>query len=376
MTPFPFDLPFSTVLYLCLYMGTLALHVVFMSYVLAGSGYVAVAAVLGRSERDSVAASIAAVLRDWLPFALGTAITAGVAPLLFLQILYKESFYTANLLLFHRWMAVVPVLIVGFYLLYLGKSDLVAKRGRAARIAVSVGAFGCFLFTAYSWTENHMLAMDRGAWIDMYEASRVTYWRADMVPRVLAWMFGAVPIMALILGWQRRRSRDDDSLASAPHQARHLAVLAIIGVLAGALASVAYTYMAGDEVRAIVGEQRLYVGMYAVGALVQLAAWMVVQRARAWHGRALGLATAGALCTIVGTIAVREAIRAHNIDLDSLTSVHERTAEAGGMGLFAVFLVLAIAVIGWCFHITARGLREHEARADATTAATAVDAAD
>ena len=45
---------------------------------------------------------LAAPLRDWLPFVLSAAITAGIAPLLFVQILYQRAFYTANLLLFNR----------------------------------------------------------------------------------------------------------------------------------------------------------------------------------------------------------------------------------------------------------------------------------
>ena len=69
------------------------------------------------------------MIRSWIISASGcrscssAAITAGVAPLLFLQILYQREFYTANLLLFNRWMAILPVLIVGFYSLYLIKGD-------------------------------------------------------------------------------------------------------------------------------------------------------------------------------------------------------------------------------------------------------------
>ena len=39
-----------------------------------------------------------------------------------IQVLYQHRMYTATLLLSHRFMAIVPVLIDGFYLLYLGKS--------------------------------------------------------------------------------------------------------------------------------------------------------------------------------------------------------------------------------------------------------------
>ena len=97
---FPFGLPTATAVYLTLYLLTLCIHIVFMNYVLAGSAYLAAAAVLhGKSAEKT---PVYAVLRDWMPFMLSGAITAGIAPLLFLQVLYVERFYTANLLLFYR----------------------------------------------------------------------------------------------------------------------------------------------------------------------------------------------------------------------------------------------------------------------------------
>ena len=133
---FPFGVPGPTLLYLMLYVLTLAVHFVFMNYVFAGTLYVAV---VGVGRADAALARlhnpIALTLRDWLPFAFSGVITAGVAPLLFVQILYPEHFYTANLLLFHRWMAVVPVLIVAFYLLYLLKSTSLSDWPAAWRVA-------------------------------------------------------------------------------------------------------------------------------------------------------------------------------------------------------------------------------------------------
>ena len=69
------------------------------------------------------------VVRDWLPAVLGLAITTGIAPLLFVQILYKRQFYTANLLLFNRFMLLLPALIVAYYMLYLVKSHALAGAG-------------------------------------------------------------------------------------------------------------------------------------------------------------------------------------------------------------------------------------------------------
>ena len=105
--------PFSTGhhgLWLVLYLVTWALHAVFVGYVLVGSAY-ALVQVLRRAEDP-----IAERARDLLPFMLGCGITAGVAPLLFLQLLYQERFYTANLLLGPRWGAVVPMKARPFWL--------------------------------------------------------------------------------------------------------------------------------------------------------------------------------------------------------------------------------------------------------------------
>jgi hypothetical protein len=121
--------------YLALAIVTFALHALAIGFVVAGTAVVALAAARGRAD-----APIAAATRDWLPFALGLGITAGVAPLLFVQLLYQPRFYTANLLLFVRWLAIVPALIVGFYALYLGKTARVHAWSRRRRAALDLVA--------------------------------------------------------------------------------------------------------------------------------------------------------------------------------------------------------------------------------------------
>jgi hypothetical protein len=76
------------------------------------------------------------MLKNLLPFMLGLGITAGVAPLLFLQLLYQHRFYSANLILGPRWGAVVPALITGFYALYLVKATTRPCSGTRAVTAI------------------------------------------------------------------------------------------------------------------------------------------------------------------------------------------------------------------------------------------------
>src|ERR1700733_4720676 len=162
-TLFPFGFPWPTAMYLTLFIVTAAIYVVFMNYVLAG-GIVLLVGYLAPGARRRVEGGpggplrsglglILKVIRDWLPAVLGLAITTGIAPLLFLQILYKRQFYTANLLLFNQFMLLLPALIVAYYMLYLIKSQALAGRWAVLRGPVTIVAFACFFYFAWTWTE-------------------------------------------------------------------------------------------------------------------------------------------------------------------------------------------------------------------------------
>lgn len=53
------------------------------------------------------------------PIIMALGINFGIVPLLFLQTTYYKSFYTATILTAWHWIAVIPILIVGYYALYL-----------------------------------------------------------------------------------------------------------------------------------------------------------------------------------------------------------------------------------------------------------------
>ncbi len=381
---FPLSLPTPTAFYLILYLATLVIHVIFMNYVLAGAGYVAIASLFtGGPARQRQKAASTAMLRDWLPFGISAAITAGVAPLLFLQILYREEFYTANLLLFNRWMLIVPVLIAGFYLSYLLKSRRIGAWPAAARLAVGGGVFASILFTAYSWTENHLLSTDRASWADFYSSSAIIYRNAEAPARAAMWIVGAVPTMVTILAWQlwhlansparhgavdgENRGIDGASMKGAGPAAptaaevRWLAGLAAVSlVIAGVFAAV-YALLLEPAAREALRSPaaRPWIAAAGVGAVLQLTAWH-----RTFHGRAvirlnLGLASAGVLLTITGMTVARELVRLSRMDLESLYPRHAAALEKGGLVVFLAFFAVNAILIAWCFRLARRPAPEH-----------------
>ena len=356
---FPFAVPGATLLYLMLYVLTLAVHFVFMNYVFAGTLYVAI---VGFGPADGALARlhspIAAMLRDWLPFAFSGVITAGVAPLLFVQVLYKQQFYTANLLLFHRWMAVVPALIAAFYLLYLLKSRSISDWPAAGRVVVSVMAFAAIGFTGYSWSENHLLSLDEDRWVPFFAERQWFYHHSALLPRVGMWLAVSVPTMMTIVCWQLR-SAQRRGLKVSSSEVRVACVWALAGLgLAAVFGTMQYLRL-DPSMRGASGDRASvpYVVVALVGVVLQGIGWF-----RQWRGARLSrgcllLASAGAMLSVLGICMVREADRFARIDVAALYEHHAAAAENGGRLLFLLFFAINAAIIAWCILAVRRDLK-------------------
>ena len=307
----PFDASIESV-WLALYLVSFALHAVFVSYVAAGTAYALVAAV--RRSADPVAYRT----RDWLPFMLGAGITAGIGPLLFIQLLYQRRFYTANLLMGPRWGAVVPALIVGFYALYLAKAS---ERWRKLALAVGLSGFG---FVAWSWTELHLVMLDDPAWRAMYASGARFRLDAAIVPRLATWFGAMLALYATVAAWQ-----------AAAAERRRLAGLGLAGLGSCVTVSVASSLVAGGFDPA-----HGWTHLLAIAAVVAGVGWGATLRRP--EGAGLRVATGATAVALLAGAVVREAPRLAAIEHARATAAH-----ASGVLVFALTFALGIALIVW-----------------------------
>ncbi|MDR2643071.1 MAG: hypothetical protein LBC74_09780 [Planctomycetaceae bacterium] len=63
-----------------------------------------------------------------LPIMLAIGINFGIVPLLFTQTLFYKPFYTATILMAWHWFAVIPILIIGYYSVYLAAFSISASK--------------------------------------------------------------------------------------------------------------------------------------------------------------------------------------------------------------------------------------------------------
>jgi hypothetical protein len=357
---FPFGFPTATAFYLTLYIVTALIYVVFKSYVFAGTAYMLYARVRPHREPAGVD-PLDSTLRDWMPAMLGLAITAGIGPLLFLQILYKKPFYTANLLMFNRWMAFLPCLIVAYYALYILKSHRIEHRWPAVRLIGALLAFGCVMYAAWAWVENHLLSLDRAAWVPMYASGSWAYATGETWPRLLAWFCLAFPWLAIVLGWQLHWKAELEKTPVDSSTTKRLAFLALGGLAATAITTIWYTLGLDPSVRAG-STSRLglpYAFLAVSGAATEAVVWFFVFKTPTLTTRRLSQATAAAIAMTVGSLVVRETRRLGAVDLETLYPLHEKAFGIGGFGVFLTFFAINALVITACVIIVRRGLHQH-----------------
>lgn len=349
----PWGLPPATVFYLSLYLVTLVLHVLFMNYVVGGVVLVVADAFAGERWKTRHAA-LTRIVADWLPSMLSGAITAGIAPLLFVQILYQENFYTANLLLSHRWMAILPVLIAGSYGLYLRKSDWFKRAGAGMQSLIALIPFAAVIFTGYSWTENHLLSLRTlEEWVRFSNSTSLFYYTPAVPLRFLVWFFGAFPVAAVCMGWQLSMYGED--LTSA---ARTLAGFALLGLFFAAVAGGLYGWSSANVVETLSSPLSLpAVMLTCAGIATQVVAWGWVFARSSLTFAQRTMASTGALVTIVAVSVCREGLRLNALGAERLTRLfahHQEAAAKEGIAVFAVMCCAVLILISWVFALVRR----------------------
>jgi len=354
---FPFGLPGATAWYATLYVLTFALHQALMHYVLAGSLLVTATSLFpGRGAVPRHRRPLPVALCDWMPFMLSATITAGVAPLLFVQILYPQQFYTANLLLSWRWMAVIPALVMVFYLLYLLKTDLLGNAPRVAQVIVAALVSIGVVFVGFCWTANYLLSTQQQHWGEFYLTGSLPFSAPRVLSRMLVWLGGSFASLAVIAGWQLTGWSTAAAVESQSEEnARSLGYLALAGLSVFFVASLAAWWHTEEAASRYVWSKAgwPYLLLAFLGLVSQATGWLLQIRQRS--GRLLlVVVTAGWIATLISVSALREMERLATLDLAALLPLHQAATRIGGLNVFLALAIINGVIIAWCIWLVRR----------------------
>jgi hypothetical protein len=136
------------------------------------------------------------LLVSLLPASVSFTVTTGVAPLLFIQLLYGQVFYAATVLVGWIWLAIVPLIVVAYYSVYLYKFEVGAPGGRTSWLGV---AAGCFVIVAAIQALVNVLQLTPPRWEAVAIAVGAVAQDPTVLPRYLHFVLGSLAVAGIFL---------------------------------------------------------------------------------------------------------------------------------------------------------------------------------
>jgi len=189
----PAPLPGPPWLFHVLWIVTFLIHLLFVNSVLGGTLLAALAGRTRAGARESRLFLVEA--NSW---AISLAITFGIAPLLFVQVVLGRFFYTATLLIAWPWLGMLGLLTVAYYLNYVAKFRL--KAGKDAGAILWLEAL-CFLSIAAIQVTVNLLHMQPAHWERVADQAWAALADPTFLPRYLHFVLAAVAMAGALLAW-------------------------------------------------------------------------------------------------------------------------------------------------------------------------------
>ncbi|MDH5717386.1 MAG: hypothetical protein OEZ22_07080 [Spirochaetia bacterium] len=143
---------------------TFLLHVLTMNALLGGSIIAVVSYFRGKVDKNHQ--KLAKTIYSYLPTVIATAVSFGVAPLLFVQLIYGQFFYTSSIILGGIWLSVVLFIIFAYYSSYFMKFNHEKKINIAKYVSFSAPIL--FLIVASIFANNLSILEKPLKWYDLY----------------------------------------------------------------------------------------------------------------------------------------------------------------------------------------------------------------
>ena len=335
-------------LFQALLVFTFFLHLLFVNLTLGGTLLAAISSALGGGGRHGHRGALANRLMAVNTFGISLTITTGVAPLLFMQVIYHHFFYPATILIAGAWLGFLLLLLVGYYAAYLFKFRGAPARGQGGGIWLWISAV-CFLLVAMVHVAVNLIHSQPGLWDGLAANPWAILGDPTYLLRLLHFVLAGLSISALVAVWWAVRKAGEGEDVELNAQVARFA-------WKWALACTALLVVDGF-VLLLVLPRPVLVGLMAGGAAtmvpltlaILLAIGLLLMLARVTNPLDKPALVSGTLATMVLAVAVMTLTRhqVRDLYLEPLAerSVFEVVPQWGTFALFAVLLVAGLAAV-------------------------------
>ncbi len=316
---------------------TFALHILFMNLAV-GSAMLAFFGRLSGKRND-----LAHELGHRAPTFLALTINFGVAPLLFVQVVYGQFLYTSSVLMAGWWLSAIGAVIIGYYGLYAHDAKFDAIPG-LSRLALAI-SLAFLLYTGFVLANNMTLMLRPEAWaayLDNPRGSLLNLADATLWPRYLHAIVAAPAVAGLYAALLGEKKRHPDWVQ---HGLAWFTRGSMLQVLIGGwlLLSLPRPVLLG-----FMGRDLLATGALGLGVLLGLAAIWAGLRKQVMPATVLTVLTVGVMSVTRGQ--VRTLTLAPYFTPASLPVANELTPLA----MFVVALAAGLAAIAYMLKVYAK----------------------
>ncbi|WP_051182955.1 hypothetical protein [Desulfocurvibacter africanus] len=341
--PSPEPIPAAWWLFEVLLLATFTAHILLVNVVLGGS---AVAFIESLRERQ---APWARPFSAKIPTALALAVNFGVAPLLFLQVLYGHFVYTSSVLMAVFWLGVTGLAMLAYYGLYLTVLRH-ESLGRAKSLVLGLTVL-LLLAVAFVFSNNMtlMLAPERwSAYFARPDGTLLNLGDPTLVPRWLHFVTASLALGGLALAaWSKCKANhsDETALAGVVRGMRWFSSATLVQLCVGLW----FLFSQPAAIRSLfLGGGSLHTAALGLAVALALAALYLGHRKRVWPTVWVVAATVALMVCVRALL--RAAYLAPYFSPSELTVV----SQPSPLLVFILSLLLAAAAIAYMLRLALR----------------------
>ncbi len=335
---------------------TFFLHLLLMNCLLGGVLLTVWSRLRSRTPVDEHA-RLANQLGKLLPSLVAGTVTLGVAPLLFVQVLFGQFFFSSSVIMGWPWFAVIPILLLAYYGIYM--QSFAGEKLGAWCLPLLVLTALLLAAVAFIYSNNTSLMLRPDRWPALYFANpRGTNWNTGepmLVPRYLHMVLGATAVAGLFVAWLGRWKERSDPAQGAFLRRHGLTVftwLTAVNIIAGLW----FFLTLSQPVRKLMmGGSPVATLLFGLGVLLAVVLLGLVPRAKFTAGAGpLNQVTVLALLTLVSMILLRDQVRAGYLAGIYVPETFPLQPQYFNMTLFALLLAGGTVTVVWMLRKLAR----------------------
>ena len=350
----PAPLPGPPWLFHLLWLVTFTVHLLFVNAVLGGTLLAALSPSSRKGSRET--RTFFVEVNSW---AISLAVTFGIAPLLFMQVLLGRFFYSATILVAWAWLGMLGLLTVGYYLNYVAKFRL--RAGRDAGLPIWLAAV-CFVGIAVIQVAINLLHMQPGRWTEVAAGGWAALADPTFLPRFLHFVLAAVTMAGALAAWVavRRAGKGGDAESNGAMARYGIRAALIATVLQLADGFWLLLALPEEVLRSLMRGGALTMVPLTLGIVAGLGLLVLLAQVHDPLAQATRVRRVAELlvATIVLMIVTRHQVR------DLYLAAHragEQVVVATQWGALALFLVVFVVCVGLTVYAVVRAVKDRPA---------------